>query len=430
MKKIIQAVATVAFLLLASRSFATNGHQLSAIGAYQQGMAGAVTAAPYDSSTAITNPAGMAVIGNRTDFSFQGFSPSRQLSFAYGGGTSEGGSGFYLVPAIGWTAPVNGRRDLFFGGGMYGVSGMGVDYDAIASPMLEAPFGPFDPGTAKAHIYSQYQFWKMAPTLAWKLKTLAVGFALNLDYQAFGFKNMFTGTMGGTPMKFGMDLSEMQGALGAGATIGFIYQPVPVFGVGMSYASKQYFTDFKWRLAAGDVSNVYDVNGNPVSSTDGIYTMKLNFPQQAALGIAIRPFSRLLWTVDAKWINFHDSYKTVKLKGDFGASREVPLEFGWDDVVVYASALQFDVTDALTLRAGFNYSNSPIKPEDVDNNMSFPAIVKRRASGGFTYRLGKRWELTMAYMKAFKEELTSDSGSGTRISLEENAADVEISYRF
>ncbi len=437
MKKMLQAVVTGMLLLISASAFATNGHQLSGIGAYQQGMAGAVTAAPYDASTSITNPAGMALIGSRTDFSFQGFFPSREISLGFGGGKSEGGSRFYLVPAIGWTAPVDGRDDLFFGGGMYGVSGMGVDYDTIAMPTMETPFGgPFDPGTARVDLYSQYQFWKMAPTLAWKSGKAAFGVALNLDYQAFGFKNMFSGVPAvmGMPAKIGMDLSETQGALGAGATVGFIYQPVPAFALGFSYASKQFFTDFKWRLSAGDVSFMPDVNGMPVSSKDGTYTMKLNFPQQAALGIAVRPIAKLLWTADAKWINYHDCYNKVKLHGDFsgpsGSSNEVVLNFGWDNVLVYASALQFDVTNNFIVRAGFNYSTSPIKAEDVDNNMAFPAIVRRRAAAGFTYRLGSNWELTMAYMKAFREEYKSNSGSDTRMSLKESAADLEISYRF
>jgi long-chain fatty acid transport protein len=232
----------------------------------------------------------------------------------------------------------------------------------------------------------------------------------------------------------GFDLSEIQGSLGAGATLGFIYQPVPAFAVGASYASKQFFTDLKWRLFAGDVSNVQDGKGLPVSSTGGQYTMNLDFPQQAALGIAVRPVRSLLWSVDAKWINYRDSYDKVTLKGNFsgpfGSAKEVPLNFGWDNVVVYATALQLDVTPKLAFRAGFNYSTSPIKAEDVDNNMAFPAIVKRRAAGGFTYRLGRNWEMTMAYMKAFKEEVVSNSGSGTKMSLEESAADIEVSYRF
>ena len=62
--------------------------------------------------------------------------------------------------------------------------------------------------------------------------------------------------MGGTQAKIGMDLSEIQSAVGAGATVGFIYHPAPAFAMGASYTSRQFFTDFTWRLAAGDVSNV------------------------------------------------------------------------------------------------------------------------------------------------------------------------------
>lgn len=407
--------AVIFSISISTTTYATNGHQLSAIGAYQQGMAGATTAAPYDASTAISNPAGMAMIGNRTDFSFQTFFPHRELSFDNGGDTA-GGSNWYLVPAIGWTAPIDDRNDWFFGGGMYGVSGMGVDYDTVPAPS-------FGGSGTEAHIWSQYQFWKMAPTLSYRSGGLAVGIALNFDYQAFGFESYYTGTTGGTNVKSGMDLSEMQGALGYGATVGLIYQIVPEFTVGVSYSSKQNFGNFKWRLSAGDISL------GSVSSQDGIYTMDLDFPQQAAFGIAVRLGRPVLWTADVKWINYSDSYDIVKLKGNFsGGVTEIPMSFGWDDVWVYATGLQIDVTPNFVIRAGYNYSNSPINKEDVENNLAFPAIVQQRVAGGFTYRLGRHWELTMAYMKAFKEELTGMSG--TKISLEEQAADFEISYRF
>src|SRR3990172_166695 len=247
MKKDLRLVVFLVFFLIILSSlgptttYATNGHQLSAIGAYQQGMGGATTAAPYDASTSITNPAGMALIGNRTDFSFQTFFPKRETSFGAGGGTTAGGSNMYLVPAVGWSAPVNDRGDLFFGGGMYGVSGMGVDYDTVPAGAAFETMLSMDAGTGQANVWSQYQFWKMAPTLAWKNDKLAVGFALNLDYQAFGFKNVYTGTMGDTAVKYGMDLSEMQGALGYGATAGAIYKFSPVFTAGASYSSKQKF---------------------------------------------------------------------------------------------------------------------------------------------------------------------------------------------
>ncbi|MEK6697773.1 MAG: outer membrane protein transport protein [Nitrospirota bacterium] len=403
-------------LLTSTTTYATNGHQLSAVGAYQQGMGGATTAAPYDASTSITNPAGMAMIGNRTDFSFQMFFPHRELSFA-GGGETSGGSNYYLVPAVGWTSPMDDRNDWFFGGGMYGVSGMGVDYDTVTTQ--------FPAANSQAHIYSQYQFWKMAPTVAYKSGGFAIGVALNLDYQALGFEQYFTN--GGVKL-FGFDLSEMQGAVGYGASIGFIYQPVPEFTVGAAYISKQNFGKFKWRLSAGDV-----VTQTGQISQDGIYTMDLDFPQQAAIGIAVKPFRIVTWTADVKWIHYSDTYDVVQLKGIFGGigGTETDLTFGWDDVWVYATGLQIDFTPNFAVRAGYNYSTSPIDqadPNEVEYNLAFPAIVKQRVAGGFTYRLGRHWELTMAYMKAFKEEMTGISG--TKISLEEQAVDFEVSYRF
>lgn len=430
MKKLLRRISGFSILLMlsAAPAMATNGHQLSAIGAYQQGMAGAVTAAPYDSSTSVTNPAGMALIGSRTDFSFEGFFPQRKLSFDFGGESTTSGSRFYLVPAVGWTAPVNEQGDLFFGGGMYGVSGMGVDYDTVSAPAIAGMMGW---GGESGNLVSIPVLENGAHACA-EDRPIRHRICVEHRLPVVRIQNMFSETGGSG--KMGIDLSEMQGAVGAGATIGIIYQPVPAFGIGLSYASKQFFSDFKWRLSEGDVSNLPDGNGSPVSSQDGSYSMSLNFPQQAAFGIAIRPLRTLLWTADVKWINYHDTYNIVDLKGDFtgpmGPADKVELEFGWDNVLVYATAVQIDVTPKLTLRTGFNYSSSPIKREFVDNNIAFPAIVKRRASGGFTYRLGRNWELTMAYMKAFKEELISNSGSGTRISLEESAGDLELSYRF
>ena len=126
MSKYFSITLVVLLLLLFSTgSFATNGHQLSAIGAYQQGMAGAVTAAPYDASTAITNPAGMAMIGSRTDFSFQGFFPRGDCPSASEAGLLR--RRLELLSRAGHRLDCSCQLqgDLFFGGGMYGVSGHG-----------------------------------------------------------------------------------------------------------------------------------------------------------------------------------------------------------------------------------------------------------------------------------------------------------------
>ena len=120
------AIAVCAFPLVAN---ATNGYQLIGVGAYQKSLGGAVTANPGSAMTAVSNPAGAARVGSRADFSMEAFMPKRSVDFsAIGGANADSSSELYGVPAIGWTAPVSDGSDTYFGGGMYGTSGMGVDY--------------------------------------------------------------------------------------------------------------------------------------------------------------------------------------------------------------------------------------------------------------------------------------------------------------
>ena len=88
-------------------SSATNGYQLIGVGSYQKSLAGAVTANPGRTMTAVTNPAGISRVGPRADFSMEAFMPDRHTDFnAFGGNKIDSETGLYGVPAIGW----NGLR--------------------------------------------------------------------------------------------------------------------------------------------------------------------------------------------------------------------------------------------------------------------------------------------------------------------------------
>ncbi len=82
----------------------------------------------------------------------------------------------------------------------------------------------------------------------------------------------------------------------------------------------------------------------------------------------------------------------------------------------------------MTLRAGLNYGESPIKEEDVDNNIGSLAITETHLSLGATRKLGKRVEGSISYLRAFNNKLTSNSGSGNTIELEQNILNFQISY--
>ena len=444
MRKLFNTLAAsfAAILFVASPALATNGHQLIGIGAYSVGMGGATTAAPYDTTTAVTNPAGMAVIDTRADFSFEAFMPSRTADFtASGGESNQGGSPMYLVPAVGWVGPINEAKDLVFGGGMFVTSGMGVDYDTISSVPFGAQGGDFTPW--KANIYSQYQFWKLAPTLAKKIdNNLTVGISLDVDYQQLAVKEKFFDTKSSS--YFGLDLSRAVGSMGFGVTLGALYKVNDMIQVGASYISEQSFSDMDFRLSQGDVmfptgTGTYLMSGN------GTYKLGMNFPQQVIIGLAVAPMSNLKVTADYKWINFSQTHNKINLKGSFaevssagqavGSASALPLNFGWDDQSVIAVGVEYGVNEMLKLRAGYNYASSPIKEEDVFNNLAFPAISESHITLGAGLNLSKNWELALAYARAFKKEITGKndmmgSSSGAKIALEGQSVLLGISYNY
>ncbi len=442
--------AVIGAFAVAGTAHATNGYQLIGIGAYQKGMGGAVTANPGSAMTAITNPAGMAAIGDRADFSMEAFMPERDWDFSGSGGSQKNSKvGMYGVPAIGWTAPTWDDSDFYFGGGMYGTSGMGVDY-AITdfAPADLAGFGT----NYRIDGYSQIQFWQMAPTLAWKMnQDLKLGAALNFDYQSVGFQERISNDSGPV-MNF--NLNRQANAYGYGISLGALYEINPMITLGASYKSKQNFNDLKYQLRQGDIANFPNGAGGLVSSRDGTYKMDLDYPQQLSAGIKIQPMGQLKVSADIKWINWSDTMDELEITGNFvhstfggavpatGPTKAV-LEPGWDDQVVYALGVDYEaIPNKLNVRAGYNYAESPIAEEDVFANLVLPAVVESHASLGATWQVNNHWDLALAYMVAFENDVTGKgdipapydnffgSDSKAKSTLSETSLSLNIGYRF
>ncbi|MCC7202653.1 MAG: outer membrane protein transport protein [Nitrospirae bacterium] len=442
---------------------ATNGYQLIGVGQVQKSMGGAVTAAPLDTMTAISNPAGMARVGERADFSMEAFMPVRSVDFgSMGGGNTNGGSELYGIPSVGWVAKAFNRDNVYFGGGMFATSGLGVDYGEVLmmpGTALDAMAG-VAPGThddVTFDGFSGIQFWKMAPTVAWNVNDrLSLGASLNLDYQSVTIMERLRSVPFNPPapgaynqMDVNLDLGRPTNQLGVGATVGALYDVSDKVTIGFSYATEQVFGDGDYRVGSGDVQNY-----NGAMGTAGIYKLDLDYPQQAAVGIAFRPDKKWLIDFDIKWLNWSGTHDKVTLKGPsnsfdtdmngIGDSNQTKLEFGWEDQYVYAIGAQYQANDRLALRAGFNYGKAPIDEADVFNNLIFPAYVERHLTCGLDYQLGAHWGIGGAYKKAFKETVTGKgdvpagftamtpfpADSGAKTSLEEDSIGLLISYRF
>ena len=410
---------TLTFPMLA---FATNGYQLIGVGSYQKSLGGAVTANPGSAMTAITNPAGMIRIGKRADFSMEGFMPTRSTDFtAYGGDRVESDSDLYGVPAIGWTAPAGGRDDLYFGGGMYGTSGLGVDY---AETLMMPAAASFTGNDLVWDGYSNIAFWQMAPTLAWDPSDrLSLGVALNIDYQQVSFSQRIRDTA--TDAMYNFDLSRSANAFGFGLTLGLLYDISESFTVGFSYKSKQHFSELEYNLRDGDIDTTL-VGGVPFPG--GTYTLDLDFPQQIAAGIALRPSDRWTISADLKWIEWSDTMGDLKVTGPPGY--DFAMDPGWDDQVVYALGVDFEVLDNFNLRFGFNYAESPIDQSNAANNLILPGVVEDHYTFGLDYRFS-HWALGFHYMYAPEVMVRAETGfPGTAIRLEETSLGLNLGYRW
>lgn len=426
MNKYLVTSLTTAAIVCSPMAQATNGYQLTGIGSHQVSLAGAVTANPGSAMTAISNPAGMARIGKRADFSLEMFMPDRFVDFtAQGGERSESAATQYGIPALGWTAPIDDEGgDVYFGGGMYGTSGMGADYGltSINAGML-------------FEGYSAIQFWQMAPTVAWNTDKLSMGVSLNIDYQSVALKQAFYADGGtGEPSStmVNIDLSRAAQAFGYGLTFGTLYDVTDQVTVGFSYKSKQSFPDLEYQLVQGDIQGNVGfgvVTGCPAElCPSGLYKLQLDFPAITSLGVAYSPVEALKISFDVKHIQWSDTLEKLTIKGPNGMRLDLPA--GWADQTILAIGIEYSVNQHVRLRMGYNQADAPIDNADTFNNLILPATAEKHFAVGGDVRLSKFWDLGFHYLHSSQNTLTTTSPMPVSIGLEIDTFGVNLGYRF
>lgn len=125
-KKTVVLIPALALGLLAQAAQATNGYFTHGYGVKAQGMGGVGIALPQDALAAASNPAGMALVGDRVDFGMTWFRPQRasELSGTAGGSgmfdgvTRANDSEHFFIPEFGYNRRIN--QGLTLGVSVYG----------------------------------------------------------------------------------------------------------------------------------------------------------------------------------------------------------------------------------------------------------------------------------------------------------------------
>ena len=376
MKKTKLALAITASAFIASPALATNGTNMVGLGAQSAATGGTGVAAYYGAENVIVNP-GLIGKAQGTEFSFGGtvFMPS--VSSDMGAGSEKSTADLNLIPSVSLASRINDQ--LTFGIGMYGTSGMGVDYSKHSSLM-------------KAQ--SNMQIMRFAPTIAFNQANFGIGVSPIIQYGSLDIHYDASG-LGGGATEAGHGMAS---DLGFGFSLGGYFDVNSQLTVAASYTSaikmkydgqlsgaSQQFTNFGLNSAFGD---------------------ELAQPAELKLGAAYN-MGNMVYTADFKQLAWGSAtgYK----------------DFGWEDQNVIALGAKYN-GNGYWAGIGFNQGNNPVKKLsdtannkviNMFNNLFFPATTESHITFGGGYNLTKHVSLDAAvvYAPEVKTSITTPTNA-------------------
>jgi long-chain fatty acid transport protein len=387
--------------LAAPMAHATNGYFQIGFGQKAHGMGGVGIALPQDAIAAATNPAGMVLVGDRTDMGVTWFRPQRQAEI-----TGNQGISAYSIPSLNGTYDGNATENFFIpefglnrmindsmslGVSVYGNGGMNTDY-------ATNPFRYLG-GSGNAGVNLMQAF--VVPTLSMKLnQSNAIGVSLNLAWQQFEAKGLqgFAASTG--PFVFSGSPSNVTNngkddSYGAGVKLGWTGQVTKDLSLGATYQSRTKmgkFSKYSGLFAdqgSFDIPSTYGVGmalkATP-ETTVAFDVQRINYSSISSVG---NPFSNLL---------------TNGIGGAGGAG------FGWRDINAYKLGVSHAYDSTLTVRAGYDHSDQPVPQNQTFFNMLAPGIVQDHITLGATWKLKDKSEITVAYVHAFSKTV---NGAGS-----------------
>jgi long-chain fatty acid transport protein len=461
----------------ASAATATTGYFALGYGARSMGMAGAVVSNPQDSIASASNPAGMALVGERVDVGIRFFNPVREAdistsAFAFPGAApisydvqEDSRRNMHYIPNAGYTSKINDR--LWWGISVYGNGGMNTTYDrnlyneagsAVAYASGQATGTPTSPppglafptpqtGTLGVDL-AQVLF---TPTIAMKVNdrhtvgaTLVIGSqrfsarglgnfqCLTSDVQSNLASNPSCATTGYPDIPSdGLTDNNSDITYGAGVRVGWIGELTPSLTLGASAASKVYMKEFD------DYDNLFAEQGD------------FDLPANFTVGATIKATPKLNVSFDFQRI-FYEGVASISNAGPtanpatgqptFNPPATGPLGadnglgFGWEDINIYRLGMEYLYDSNWTFRAGFALNDQPIGSEDVLFNILAPAVIEKHVTVGFTYQPDRTSEWNFAYMRGLEETVRTQSSAffflPASITMHQNSVDISYSKKF
>ena len=419
--------SAVALSLGAGAAQAASGY-----GVGQESITGAGTAyaggaaAALDASTVHYNPAGMSLLDHDelavgTQFIFPTIGFENTGSTIFNGtpltGSNRGNGGvFAIIPDAFWVKKLNDR--IHVGLGLTGPWGLVTDYDPDW-------IGRYNEITTSLRVLNAN------PSLSYKVTDqLSVGLGFNVQYamgklrQAIDFGTVCTGALGPgiCTGAFGLSPQRNDGIAkvvgndwGFGYNAGLLYQPSENFRVGVHYRShvKLNFNDGKAGFTVPANARAFlTAAGIPTAFTNAGAQFKLTIPEQASLSAFYKPDPQWAVMADLTWTRW-SRFDQLVITSSNPATPTNTLQTQWLNVYRLALGTEFNYSDALTLRGGIAFDQSPIRA--AFRGPGIPDADRKVAATGLSYRITDRLTADVSYQHLFFDKgparRTSATGS-------------------
>lgn len=426
--------AMVTSVVMPQSAFATNGAWLIGFGAKSRSMGGTGVADNRGGLAAAFNPASMVESGTRFDIGADIFMPPRKVkheSGTLGYTEEESNNDIFLIPNMGGTYDLNEKMTIgfaFIGAGLqteYNQSPNSYSCEQVAAGLIPDYVGTFCPptffnaggtpgvGLAGPEVGVELIQMQILPSIAYKINDQhSVGATLAIAasyFRAEGLEAFQTGN-GGLGFASGtgnLTSGSWDSSYGAGLRFGYLGKFVnDKLRLGVNYSSRVYMQKFE------GYQNLFAEQGG------------FDIPESYAIGLAYDFTPAVTVAFDIQQINWSD----VKSIGNPGPLASDPnnffplcqpprdtnecllgaddgLGFGWNDQTVYKLGADWKINKKWSARAGWNYAESPIEPDQVLFNMLAPATPEHHVTLGVGYELSEMFVIDGNLVYAFSNAI-------------------------
>lgn len=369
----MKIIHSIVFFVTGTALIYSGGFQLNEHGARAMAQAGAFAARPYDASAVYFNPAGLAFQTRNSVYLGSTFI-SPEIDF-YGPTYNDPNKLTAMKNQI--FTPINVyvkygiTDDLHFGFGVYNPFGLGTEWD----PKWDGRW---------INIKADLKTFYFTPTLAYKVNDeLSIGAGLNIITGGVELRREVTEVpVTGSTLPI-VDL-ELSGNT-FGFNVGLLYKFSESASLGASYRSGSKIEG----TGTATFTPSYSSLGLPGGDVSG----NLELPATAFVGVSMKPMENLEVEVDYQYIGW-SSYNELKI--DFKKDNSTLVQpKNYEDTYIFRLGGEYTM-EALKLRCGYLYDNSPVQQKYVDPVL--PDADRHGWNIGFGYQINENLVIDAAYL--------------------------------